>query len=215
MSPSSTPFSSDGSSKRPTQEQRALSWGDMPRGATWDLTDPPTKLTGDMTDVPILDIDTWVQRSVEEHQEEMARKGRITRPLNSFMLYQRANTEGSKENEHQSVRDRYKQLALIERDGHAEAHPDHKFKLNPRKKRSVAKPVADLKGPELSEHNTCDWSSVQGYERGTQIPISFPYPASHSKDILETVVAPVRDVFEEARFSVLVGLLGEPHYDLL
>ncbi|KAJ5230992.1 High mobility group superfamily [Penicillium chrysogenum] len=208
--------------------------GKMPQGAPWDLTDPPSNLSRDMTDIPILDIDTWVRRPVKERQKETEQKGRVRRPMNSFMLYRWANIESIKGQSHQhnpreissiagkrwgkepqSVRDKYSRLAKIERDGHAEAHPDYKFIRKARKRRSVTKAVAHLESSELSEYNSCDYPSVQDFEMGIQSPINYPCLGSHPGYILENLVAPMGGVLQRDRSSDLIGLPGEPHYDLL
>ncbi|KAJ9628075.1 hypothetical protein H2203_003297 [Taxawa tesnikishii (nom. ined.)] len=92
-------------------------------------------------------MEAWVNRSAEVRQKEAAeRKGYITRPMNSFMLYRSAYAERTKEfclqNNHQvvssvageswpmepqSVRDFYNDLAKTERTNHQKAHPTYKF----------------------------------------------------------------------------------------
>lgn len=89
----------------------------------------------------------WVNRSVEERQQEVEkRKGKITRPMNSFMLYRSAYAERTKtwctQNNHQvvssvsgeswpmepkEIRELYTEYARIERDNHQKAHPGYKF----------------------------------------------------------------------------------------
>ncbi|KAJ6174656.1 hypothetical protein N7485_005393 [Penicillium canescens] len=99
MSSSSTspsesfPNSKDGNRQRSTRKRRALSWGYMPQGTPWDLTDSLSKLTQNMTEIPTLDIGKWVRRSVEECRRETQQKGMVPRPMNSFMLYRLAYTE--------------------------------------------------------------------------------------------------------------------------
>lgn len=227
-------MSSSGNPKRSTRKRRDFSRADMPQGAPWDLTDQPGKWTRDMTDTPILDIDTWVRRLVEERRKETEQKGRVPRPMNCFMLYRWANTESIKRlsqrhnprdissiagkrwrEEPQSVRDKFQQLAEIEHDGHAEAHPGYKFKRKARKRQSIANSVAHLGTSELSEHNSCDWSSAQGFEIGIQSPNNYPCSGTHPEDIPETLVAPIEGVFQGGCFKDLIMFPGEPHYDLL
>lgn len=227
-------MSSGGNSKRCTRKRRDLSWGDMPQDTPWDLTDQPSKWTLDITDTPILDIDTWVRRPVEERRKETEQKGRVPRPMNCFMLYRWANTECIKRQsqrhnprdissiagkrwreEPQSVRDKFQQLAEIEHNGHAEAHPGYKFKMKARKRQPIANPVAHLESSELSQHISCDWFSVQGFEIGIQSPNNYRFSGTHPEDILETLVAPIEGDFQGGYFKSLVGLPGEPHYDLL
>jgi hypothetical protein len=230
-------MSSSGNSKRSTRKRRAFSWGDMPQGAPWDLTDQPSKWTPDMTNTPILNIDIWVRRPVEERRKETEQKGRVPRPMNCFMLYRWANTESIRRlsqqhnprdissiagkgwrEEPQSVRDKFQQLAEIEHDGHAEAHPGYKFKKfkrKARKRQSIANSVAHLGSSEPSEHNSCDWSSVQEFETGIKTPNNYPCSGTHPEDIPETLVAPIEGVLQGGCFKGLVMLPGEPHYDLL
>jgi hypothetical protein len=98
---------------------------------------------------------SWVNRSVEERMAEVERKkGYISRPMNSFMLYRSAYAERvklfCKENNHQlvskvtgaswplepkEVRETYERYAIIERDNHQAAHPQYKFTPNKPTKR--------------------------------------------------------------------------------
>lgn len=110
------------------------------------LTEPISVLTKDM-DVPVKDMDAWVNRSAEtRHKEVEERKGYVTRPMNSFMLYRSAYAERLKQwgvhNNHQvvssmageswpleppEIRDHYNDLAKLERTNHQNAHPNYKF----------------------------------------------------------------------------------------
>ncbi|EXJ71689.1 uncharacterized protein A1O5_05497 [Cladophialophora psammophila CBS 110553] len=105
---------------------------------------------------PVRDMGLWVNRPVEERLAEVERKkGYISRPMNSFMLYRSAYAERvkqfCKENNHQvvsqvtgaswplepkEVRDLYERYAIIERDNHAAAHPNYKFAPNKAGKRA-------------------------------------------------------------------------------
>ncbi|KAI5788112.1 hypothetical protein FPQ18DRAFT_379957 [Pyronema domesticum] len=98
-------------------------------------------------EVPLKDMDAWVNRSAETRQAEVAlRGGYVTRPMNNFMLYRSAFSERTKEwchqNNHQvvsslsgiswplepqEIHDYYTDLARIERDNHQKAHPGYKF----------------------------------------------------------------------------------------
>ncbi|KAI9685995.1 MAG: hypothetical protein M1822_003978 [Bathelium mastoideum] len=113
---------------------------------TPELTAPLSELTKDMT-IPVRDMDAWVNRPVEVRLQEVnQRKGYVTRPMNSFMLYRSAYTGRAKEwgrqNNHQvvssisgeswpmeppEVREKYNDLAKLERINHQKAHPDYKF----------------------------------------------------------------------------------------
>jgi hypothetical protein len=107
-------------------------------------------------------MEAWVHRPIEVRRREVALKnGKISRPMNSFMLYRSAYTERTKrwcaQNNHQvvsrasgqswpleppEIREKFEMLAIIERDNHQKAHPEYKFAPNktqtlPRKKRSI------------------------------------------------------------------------------
>jgi hypothetical protein len=104
-------------------------------------------LTKDYENIPVKDMDAWVNRSAEVRQMEVEkRKGKITRPMNSFMLYRSAYADRTKvwclQNNHQvvssvsgeswpkepkEIRDLYTDYARIERDNHQKAHPGYKF----------------------------------------------------------------------------------------
>ena len=110
------------------------------------LDAPLSELTKNM-EIPVRDMAKWVNRSDEERQQEaVKRNGYITRPMNSFMLYRSAYAERTKQwctqNNHQvvssvsgeswpmepeKVREKYNELARIERENHARAHPSYKF----------------------------------------------------------------------------------------
>jgi hypothetical protein len=75
--------------------------------------------------------------------------------------------------------------------------------------------VAHLESSELSEHISCDWSSVQGFEIAIQSPNNYRFSGTHPEDILETLVAPIEGGFQGGYFKSLVRLPEEPHYDLL
>lgn len=83
------------------------------------------------------------------------RKGKVSRPMNSFMLYRSAYADRvkqfCKENNHQvvsqvagqswpleppEIREHYERLALLERDNHQAAHPGYKFTPNKTAKRA-------------------------------------------------------------------------------
>ncbi|KIX94520.1 uncharacterized protein Z520_09906 [Fonsecaea multimorphosa CBS 102226] len=116
---------------------------------------PLSILTKDYT-TPVRDMALWVNRPVEERLAEVERKkGYISRPMNSFMLYRSAYAERvkqfCKENNHQvvsqvtgaswplepkEVRDLYERYAIVERDNHAAAHPNYKFAPNKAGKRT-------------------------------------------------------------------------------
>lgn len=113
------------------------------------LDQPLSILTQDYK-VPVKDMAAWVSRSLEERRREVEKKkGYISRPMNSFMLYRSAYADRvkqfCKENNHQvvsqvtgaswpleprEVREMYERYAAMERDNHQAAHPHYKFAPN-------------------------------------------------------------------------------------
>lgn len=156
----------------PTMMTRSPTWSQSPRDrgkapvraankrrnrARRELSDPSIKLDGPISQLtesfhttPIKDMDAWVARSALERQDEVRKKnGKISRPMNSFMLYRSAYAERTKKlvgaNNHQivskvagqgwklepiEIRRKYEDLAKLERDNHAATHPDYKFSPN-------------------------------------------------------------------------------------
>lgn len=114
------------------------------------IIDQPLSILTEDYDVPVRDMEKWVNRSVETRMQEVAKKnGYVSRPMNSFMLYRSAYAERvkrfCKENNHQivsqvtgaswplepdNIRKKYEKLALLERDNHQAAHPEYKFAPN-------------------------------------------------------------------------------------
>lgn len=119
------------------------------------IEQPLSLLTHDYK-TPVRDMGLWVNRPVEDRLAEVEKKkGYVSRPMNSFMLYRSAFAERvkqfCKENNHQvvsqvtgaswplepkEVRGMYEQYAIIERDNHAAAHPNYKFAPNKAGKRA-------------------------------------------------------------------------------
>ncbi|OQV10536.1 hypothetical protein CLAIMM_14520 [Cladophialophora immunda] len=120
------------------------------------VVDQPLSILTHDYETPVRDMGLWVNRPVEERLAEVERKkGYISRPMNSFMLYRSAYAERAKqfckENNHQvvsqvtgaswplepkEVRDLYERYAILERDNHAAAHPNYKFAPNKAGKRT-------------------------------------------------------------------------------
>jgi hypothetical protein len=117
------------------------------------INQPLSELTRDYK-TPVRDMGLWVNRPVEERMAEVEKKkGYVSRPMNSFMLYRSAYAERvkqfCKENNHQvvsqvtgaswplepkEIRELYERYAIIERDNHAAAHPTYKFAPNKAKR---------------------------------------------------------------------------------
>ena len=121
------------------------------------LTAPLSVLTKDFANIPVRNMEEWVNRSPEVRRTEVEkRNGYVTRPMNSFMLYRSAYADRTKQwclqNNHQvvssvsgeswpmeppEVRELYNGYAKIERVNHQNAHPTYKF--SPSKASSVAR----------------------------------------------------------------------------
>lgn len=91
-------------------------------------------------------MDTWARRPKEQRLTEIGKGGKISRPMNSFILYRSAYAERCKvwcaQNNHQvvstvcgqswaresaEVKQLYSDYASLERENHAKAHPDYRF----------------------------------------------------------------------------------------
>lgn len=164
------------------------------KSAAHKLTAPLSILTKDMTNVPVRDMETWVQRSLEDrHKETEQRKGYVTRPMNSFMLYRSAYAERTKawcaQNNHQvvssvsgaswplepaEIREFYNNLSKIERHNHQLAHPNYKF--------SPAKPGTSnrkRKGTDDIQESDADgdWATTHGVKNTRHVGREASYPA--------------------------------------
>jgi HMG (high mobility group) box len=114
-------------------------------------------------------MEEWVNRPMEVRRQEVEkRNGYVTRPMNSFMLYRSAYAERTKlwclQNNHQvvssvsgvswplepsSIRERYNDLAKIERVNHQNAHPGYKF--SPSKAQTTKRKASDEEESEPSD----------------------------------------------------------------
>lgn len=110
------------------------------------LTAPLSELTEGFNHIPIKDMDAWARRPKEKRLTERGKGGKISRPMNSFILYRSAYAERCKvwcsQNNHQvvstvcgqswalegpEVKKLYTDYAQLERENHAKAHPDYRF----------------------------------------------------------------------------------------
>ena len=99
-----------------------------------------------MSDIPIKDMEAFVNRPLEERLKDLTPRGKVKRPMNSFMLYRSAYTDRIKalfqQNNHQTVsreagrcweketnevKEQYTHLANVEKNNHKLAHPDYRF----------------------------------------------------------------------------------------
>ncbi|KAJ6125889.1 hypothetical protein N7471_010382 [Penicillium samsonianum] len=134
-----------------------------------------------MTNIAVEDMTKWVHRPLGDRKREEKTHGKVLRPRNCFILYKSAYARriesvlqkkdhsavsaiaGRSWNmETPEVRQRYTTLAHIERQGHAEAHPEYRFSPLKRKRSPVAKesspeikvpspPVSTDLGPQLQD----------------------------------------------------------------
>ncbi|EED24298.1 HMG box protein, putative [Talaromyces stipitatus ATCC 10500] len=156
--------------------------------ADFRLTGPLSQVTQHLTHVPLKDMEAWINRPAEERRREAAKRGKVTRPMNSFMLYRSAYSERTKklcsQSNHQivscisgqswaleppEIKEQYELLALVERDKHHKAHPDYKFTPNKAQMRPRKKRRAKDEGSEADE---------TGYQLG---PHRSPNPHKHMK----------------------------------
>ncbi|KAL4989071.1 hypothetical protein BDW68DRAFT_176191 [Aspergillus falconensis] len=143
-------------SRSPRQRRRAKNRSNTDLGFV--LTEPLSVLTKDMTHVPLKDMESHVNRPIEERLADTAKNdGKIPRPMNSFMLYRSAYANRVKEyfrqQNHQvvssasgaswnketpEIRAKYERLAVIEKRNHLKAYPGYKFTpAKDKKKRST------------------------------------------------------------------------------
>ncbi|KAL4933991.1 uncharacterized protein BDV17DRAFT_72143 [Aspergillus undulatus] len=143
QSPSGRPLTRARVLRSPRQRRRAKGnqsdWGFI-------MDQPLSVLTRDMAHVPIKDMERHVNRPIEERLKETAKKGKVPRPMNSFMLYRSAYADRTKEyfrqqnhqvvstaagqswnKEKPEIRQKYEALATIEKKNHLRAHPGYKF----------------------------------------------------------------------------------------
>jgi hypothetical protein len=147
-SPTNASATRQRSQSPPKKKQRiAKSGGKKPKKEAPKLIAPLSELTKDMVNVPIKNMAAWVRRSIDERLLEVEKqKGKVNRPMNSFMLYRSAFADRTKvwctdqnhqtvstvcgvswKMESQSLKNYYGELAKIERVNHQKAHPDYKF----------------------------------------------------------------------------------------
>lgn len=185
VAPSSSPQCVNNPKPRPAARSRKpkASKGEKPK--TPKLTAPLSILTKDLAAIPVRNMKEWVYRSAETRWKEVEkRKGYVTRPMNSFMLYRSAYAERTKQwclqNNHQivsavsgeswpmepaEVREMYNEYAKIERINHQNAHPTYKFSpsktIIPARKRKAE--FTDEEEP--SDLEDSEWAAGHGRTR--------------------------------------------------
>ncbi|ODH48840.1 hypothetical protein GX48_05064 [Paracoccidioides brasiliensis] len=133
---------------------------------------PLSELTRDMK-IPVRDMEAHVMRSSEQRRKEVEnKKGKVSRPMNSFILYRAAYAERTKgwicQNNHQvvsqisgsswslepkEIREYYERLAIIDRENHDKAHPTYKFAPNKRTNTRKKRNISSLKEEDNSDIN--------------------------------------------------------------
>lgn len=135
-------------SSRMSQSPRPRKKKGKDKQLVYQIEEPLSVMTKEY-DVPVEDMNTWVNRPNADRYVEVdgKQKGKIPRPMNSFMLYRRAFKERIKKwgqqgdnnqlissvaglswnLEPEEVKAEYARLAIVERDNHAKAFPHYKF----------------------------------------------------------------------------------------
>ncbi|KAF3904346.1 hypothetical protein AA313_de0205560 [Arthrobotrys entomopaga] len=169
---------SDAKSKR-KRKPPTVGKGEKPKIPKLDK--PLSELTKDLVDLPIRDMERWVRRSVEERRREVEKRdGHVARPMNSFMLYRSAFAERTKQwclqNNHQVVssvsgaswplepawiREKYNELARIERINHQAAHPGYKFSPSKNQPPPVRRRKTSLDGDDEMETYPSDVENME------------------------------------------------------
>ena len=205
--------------------------GKAANSKTPKLEGPLSELTKDMTEIPVRDMEEWVNRSDEVRQKEVEKRdGYVTRPMNSFMLYRSAYAERTKQwclqNNHQivssvsgeswpleppQVRDHYNELAKTERANHAKAHPSYKF--SPSKTPSAAKKkkgdLSDEEEDYQSSSGDPDWEYRPRGERRSKGP-----PRRQGREAgFPAYMSPQVD-FHDAHFGVSGGMGNAPSWTM-
>ncbi|KAF4445069.1 hypothetical protein F53441_10993 [Fusarium austroafricanum] len=191
------------------------------KNASSMLSKPLSEAAQDFPNIHVADIETFVNRSIEERLSETSRNkkaGQIKRPMNAFMLYRKAYQEVAKtqctQNNHQHVskvcgaawvlepariKDNFDQWARIERVNHQRAHPGYKFTPSkPRKLRRDGDEVEDY------SDNDSEWNGGRGppsaarksrFRHATRLSeTSTGYDATGNA-MGETVIAPYQDMY--------------------
>ncbi|KAF2648361.1 hypothetical protein K491DRAFT_684743 [Lophiostoma macrostomum CBS 122681] len=202
--PSGSPHGTDNPKPNPrpkaAPKSRKAKAGKSEKPKTPKLTAPLSILTKDMANIPVRNMEEWVNRSAEVRRQEVEkRNGYVTRPMNSFMLYRSAYADRTKQwclqNNHQivssvsgeswpleppEIRELYNEYAKIERINHQNAHPSYKFSPS----KASAAPARKRKG-EFSDEEASDLDGDPEWNPGNRTRIkarrmdrSIGYPAN-------------------------------------
>lgn len=160
------------------------------------FTIPLSELTKHLTHIPIRDMENWVRRPLEiRHRHVSGMNGKVTRPMNCFMLYRSAYADRTKtlfsignyrvvsqltgeswKSETLEIKRKYRRLASIEKSNHLIAHPRYKF--SPKRKVQQAKQceripsVHHLDTPGLGPTLTQDYAKCLTESNSGSIPLS-------------------------------------------
>ncbi|KAF1953316.1 HMG box protein-like protein [Byssothecium circinans] len=184
LAPSSSPQAEERPKSKPVSKPKKAKVGKSEKLKTPKLTAPLSIMTKDLVNIPVRNMEEWVNRPVEVRRKEVEnRNGYVTRPMNSFMLYRSAYAERTKQwclqNNHQivssvsgeswpleppAIREMYNEYAKIERINHQNAHPTYKF--SPSKTAAPArKRKAEFSDGEPSDLEDAEWNPGQGRAR--------------------------------------------------
>lgn len=195
---SPSPYQSTNGASSPKSLARSDTLNSAPQEKV-ALTAPLSELTKSLSHTKVRDMTSYVNRPIDERLREVeAKKGKVSRPMNCFMLYRSAYAQRTKEycaqTNHQVVsriageswaiepphiRDHYENLASIERENHKKAHPEYKFtpsKVSPKRKRSV---YDGYHGEENLDMGAYQYSPSYKRYRADMIPPPYMTYADH------------------------------------
>ncbi|MCJ1266765.1 hypothetical protein MMC22_006650 [Lobaria immixta] len=171
--PSPTPAASNPSSgkkgikkkqtpRKASKRKQAIDKSKIPK-----LTAPLSELT-DFDHVPLKDVLAYCTRPKEIRVTEKGKSGKISRPMNSYMLYRYAYSERCKvwcaQNNHQivsticgqswvletpEIKERFADFSQVEKINFAKAHPGYKYR--PAKPAIIAGPKRRKTAPETED----------------------------------------------------------------
>jgi hypothetical protein len=175
VAPSSSPVEKEPPRPKQMPKSKKAKAGKAEKPKMAKLTAPLSVLTRGLHNIPVKNMEEWVNRSVETRRKEVEkRNGYVTRPMNSFMLYRSAYADRTKQwclqNNHQvvssvsgeswpleppEIRELYNEYAKIERINHQNAHPTYKF--SPSKAAAPARKRKDS-DDEPSDLDDSEWN---------------------------------------------------------
>ncbi|KAK5947125.1 hypothetical protein PMZ80_001272 [Knufia obscura] len=170
-----TPMTASSPSSRMSASPRPRKKKGKDKGMVYQIEEPLSVMTREY-DVPVEDMNVWCNRPDADRYAEVngKQKGKIPRPMNSFMLYRRAYKERIKKwgqqgdnnqlissvaglswnLEPEDIKAEYARLAIVERDNHAKAFPDYKFAPNKNTKK---------RGRDEDDDSDGEWEGGSSY----------------------------------------------------